>query len=41
MKENESKKSKEQTYFLKVWLEHEDFNKWLSPFAENTEARCK
>ena len=29
-------RKQKNTYFLKVWLEDEDFKKWLSPAAENT-----
>ena len=38
MKENESKKTKEQTYFSKVWLEDEVFKKCLSFIPQS---RCK
>ena len=37
MKENQGKKTSEQTYFSKVWVEDEDFKKWLSPTVENTQ----
>ena len=38
MKENESKKTKDQTYFSKVQLQDEDFKKCLSRASENTQA---
>ena len=41
MQENESKKTEEQTCFLEVWLEDEDFKKWLSIAAENTHVHYK
>ena len=41
MKRNEKQKTQLQTYFSKAWLDEEDFKKWLSPVADNTQARCK